>query len=166
LTQDGKRHVLSILGPGDVFGLTSGAVYDCTVEPIVESIVRRLEYTSLERSGALQSYVMKQLQIQLEASRAHAVRLQRRSAEEKLASFLMSLPHTHPGRVEDDDCQPASERIMLSLVDIADYLSLRMETVCRVLSRFRQRGLIAMRAKGQLTILNPNRLFAISCPID
>ena len=68
-------------------------------------------------------FVLEHVQRQLRAVRDHAVRLQCRTAETKLASLLLSLPPKTFERTSFEERSNASTRIFLSLVDISDWLS-------------------------------------------
>lgn len=152
-------HVVAILGKGDMFGITDQDNYDCTAEAIAPTSIHIMQAT--DGHFATRSQIIHNLQRQLEDARTHTVRLQRRSAEEKLASFLLSLPPVGRPATPSGD-----ERIMLSLTDAADYLSLRMATVSRVLSRFRQIGPISAKARGRFTILDKAQPSDLANPVD
>src|SRR5438046_6666519 len=63
--------------------------------------------------------------------------LGRMTASERVASFLLEIS-------ERQDA-PHALNLPMSRNDIADYLGLTIETVCRVLSAFRRTGIIAIR---------------------
>lgn len=82
----------------------------------------------------------------------HLVILGRQNAKEKLASFLVMLVD-HQG----EGAGPLID-VQMSRQDIADYLGLTIETVCRVLSDMKCKRLIDMPSLHQLTIRNRDTL--------
>lgn len=82
----------------------------------------------------------------------HLVILGRQNAKEKLASFLVMLVD-HQG----EEAGPLID-VQMSRQDIADYLGLTIETVCRVLSDMKCKRLIDMPSLHQLTIRNRDTL--------
>ena len=73
--------------------------------------------------------------------------LGRKSAPEKVASFLLRMA----GEDADNGMQIDLE---MRRGDIADYLGLTVETVSRILTRFRQDSLIALPMPSRVTILD------------
>lgn len=75
--------------------------------------------------------------------------LGRRSAEEKLAWFLLMLDERDAAPNGDDII-----RLPMCGVDIADYLGLAVETVSRILSQFKRRGVVRAAAPWALQLTN------------
>ena len=165
LTWNGQRHILGILGDDDVFGRALSPVYDCTLEPLTRTVLHPLDGPISSDPEAEMRFVLEHTQRQLRACRDHAMRLQCRTAEAKLASLILSLPCRTSETPSFEEQNNASTRIFMSLSDIADFLSLRPETISRLLSRFRSMGLIAKPSKGSLHILDMNGLSQIAHPI-
>jgi CRP/FNR family transcriptional regulator len=166
LTCDGQRHVLGILGPGDVIGRALSPVYDCTIEPLTRTELQRLDGSLNRDREATMRFITQHMQRQLMACREHAVRLQSRSAEVKLASLLLSLPVERSERLSGSHNANSATCVCLRLADISDCLSLRLETISRIFSRFRRSGLISKPARGVVQILDLERLSRIAHPID
>ena len=77
------------------------------------------------------------------------------SAEERLAAFLLNfaVKNSAPG-------MRASEFVLpMSRADIASYLALRLETVCRVLHRFELKGVLEL-GRRHVRLLSPDALLA------
>lgn len=156
---DGRRQVLEVLGPGDYFGMVTGPLYDCTAETLTPVALRRLDRQSAERSERVQKELARQLLRKVQAMHDHALLLGRKTAAERIASLLLSLQpqaqRTQPGGAE----AVASEIVLpLSQADIADYLGLTLETVCRQLSLLRREGIVVAAGKGRLRIADRARL--------
>lgn len=75
------------------------------------------------------------------------------TARGRVATFLLDLAARH-GAAGPIDLQ-------MSRQDIADYLGLSVETVCRVLSRFAEAGFIAIPDVSQVEIVEAAALRAI-----
>jgi len=147
LLPDGRRQVVELLSQGDVFGFARGDYRDCSAETLTETRVRFIERRSAERSCSFQRILAGRMLIQLEAMHEHAVLLGRKSAMERVASFLLRLAGDDAG----EDGMPV---ICLSMTrqEIADYLGLTIETVSRSFSELKRRGLIALEKQDRVRI--------------
>lgn len=146
LLPDGRRQVVEVLRPGDIFGLASSNENDCTAETLTECVVQEIELRQVERSDQLQRTLTKCLTNQMRVLHEHAVLLGRKSAVERVASFLMHLVPDRGGlgcvgpRDEAADCYDI--QLHMTRQEIADYLGLTIETVSRVVSDLKRRGVI------------------------
>lgn len=146
LLPDGRRQVVEVLRPGDIFGLSNEDEYDCTAETLTAAEVFEIDLKKLEGSIDLQRKLMKCLTHQMQVLHEHAVLLGRKSAVERVASFLMYLvPNrggvgcTGPNENGEDSCDL---HLHMTRQEIADYLGLTIETVSRVVSDLKRRGII------------------------
>ena len=89
LLPDGRRQVVEILGPGDLFGVPAGEVYDTSAETLTETLVHMISRKDAEGSDEIQQHMKKCLISQVQNLHDHAVLLGRKSAHERVASFLM-----------------------------------------------------------------------------
>jgi CRP/FNR family transcriptional regulator len=88
---------------------------------------------------------------ELAAAQQQMVLLGRKTATERLASFLVLLAQ----RAERIPGRPANHvRLPMSRSDIADYLGLTKETVSRVLSSFRRDRLIRLRSADEVELID------------
>jgi CRP/FNR family transcriptional regulator len=86
-------------------------------------------------------------------AQAQMLLLGRKSALERLASFLLAW--IEPARL-------AGTRLPMGRGDIADYLGLTIETVSRNFTILRQRGLIAISTEQEITIVDCTGLTGIA----
>jgi len=146
LLPDGRRQVVEVLRPGDIFGLADGDENDCTAETLTESEVREIDLRQVEHSEELQRVLTKCLTNQMRVLHEHAVLLGRKSAVERVASFLMHLVPDRGGAGCIGPEEGAEDGFDLQLhmtrQEIADYLGLTIETVSRVVSDLKRRGVI------------------------
>lgn len=155
LLPDGRRQVVEILNEGDLFGLQRGKYYDCTAESLTRAEIRILNRRDIDTSLGLQQHVGRCLIAKMETMHEHAMLLGRKSAMERVASFLMRMV---PDRGDIDCPGPANERdeklIELSMTrqEIADYLGLTIETVSRAISELKRRGLVRIEKQDRILI--------------
>jgi CRP-like cAMP-binding protein len=95
LLPDGRRAIVEVLiKAGDVFGVSSWPVYDCSAETLLAGEVVAYERTAVENSPELSRLVAARLCEQFCALHAHAALLGRKTALERVASFVMHyIPH-------------------------------------------------------------------------
>jgi CRP-like cAMP-binding protein len=155
LMPDGRRQIVEVLGAGDVFGFSATAVHDCSAESLVAGHCIAFKRADLERLPALLQRLSGRIQAQFCALHAHAILLGRKSAMERVASFLLRCV---PGRggyaclgpwSADDG---AKVRIGMTRQEIADFLGLTIETVSRSLSRLKRSGAISIDRLDEIVI--------------
>jgi CRP/FNR family transcriptional regulator len=146
LLPDGRRQVVEVLRPGDIFGLAGSDENDCTAETLTDAEVQEIDLKSVERSDALQRTLTKCLTSQMRVLHEHAVLLGRKSAVERVASFLMHLVPDRGGvgcvGPRDEKSDGFDLHLNMTRQEIADYLGLTIETVSRVVSDLKRRGVI------------------------
>lgn len=162
LLGDGRRQVVDILGGGDLFGHSLTGLYDCTAEALTPVEVRALDRRDIDQSVDLLAHVNRCLLARIEALHSHAVLLGRKSAAERVASFLMRFV---PGRgvvgCEGPDRHATDTEVVLLKMtrqEIADFLGLTIETVSRVLSDLKRRGVIAIERNDRIRLVDVCRV--------
>jgi CRP-like cAMP-binding protein len=144
LSADGHRQVVDFLLPGDFFGLCVSNTHHCRVEAIVPGTsVARYARSSAERLADFDPRIARLIR---DIAFASIARLQRRtiilgyaSAQEKVSAFLLEM-------ADRDGAEPVdSIYLPMSRYDIADYLAMAVETLCRTLTSLRARRVIAFR---------------------
>ena len=120
--------------------------------------VRQISVVSLERDGQLDPIFGQRLlssaMAQLVELRELSIMLGRKSAQEKVASFLAMLAEKAGVAGE----KSAAFDIPMSRNDIADFLGLTVETVSRKLSCLRQQGVIKLPHVYKAVVLDMERL--------
>ncbi|ESR22568.1 helix-turn-helix domain-containing protein [Lutibaculum baratangense] len=146
LLPDGRRQVVELLGPGDFFGFGIGDETDCGAETVTAARIHAHDRRSAEESAELQLRLMAHLRRRVRLIHEHTVLLGRKSALERLATFLVGLP--------------AEEVIELALTrqEIADYLGLTIETVSRSFSELRRRGAIVLDRQDRVRLTDREAL--------
>jgi CRP/FNR family nitrogen fixation transcriptional regulator len=158
LLADGRRQIVDFCFAGDSFGLEAAELRRFSAEAVSDAIVLRLPRAATERlieeNPAVARHLRNEMLKGLEAAQHRLYLLGRMTACERVAAFLLALS-------EHDDTR---RRVALPMCrsDIADYLGLTVETVCRVLSDFKRRRLIAASDPHRLELLDRQALAAIA----
>jgi CRP/FNR family transcriptional regulator, nitrogen fixation regulation protein len=155
LMEDGRRQIGEFLLPGDLIGFDTLGTHDFAAEAVVETTVRRYRRrdveTLVERNAPLARRLRDLTVRNLHTAYARMLLLGRKTATERIASFLLEMVER---RGAD---RAASLELPMCRVDIADHLGLTTETVCRVLMHLRRDGAIDI-ARSSLTIKNRRAL--------
>jgi CRP-like cAMP-binding protein len=155
LLPDGRRQVVEFLQAGDVFGFSAAAVRDCSAETLDATCCTAFDRSAVERSPALTQRLSAAVFSQLCRLHEHVMLLGRKSAAERIASFLMRcIPGRGrgrcPGPPEGDDC--ARVPLAMTRLEIADFLGLTIETVSRVLTRLKRRGILSIKRLDEVGV--------------
>ena len=161
LLPDGRRQVVEVLSAGDVFGFSPRSVRDVSAETLVATRVTAFDSATVERSPVLMRKLSAHLYAQLCALHEHVMLIGRKSAIERIASFLMRcVPgrggHGCPGPRQGDD--HADVRLVMTRQEIADYLGLTIETVSRSLGKLKRRDVVSIRKLDEICIHDVCRL--------
>jgi CRP/FNR family transcriptional regulator len=162
LLPDGRRQITGFLFAGDFVGLATGEAYGFTAEAIEDSTLcrfRKRDYRALVRdTPALEAALLDRAIHELAAAQNQILLLGRKTARERIASFLLDLPSRDPLRPSRDD----HVRLPMTRMEIADYLGLTIETVSRELTKLKTSGLIRMLSLNELRIEAPEQLRAVA----
>lgn len=155
LLSDGRRQIVGFSVAGDVFGFAPGERYTVSAEAVSSVTLcrvsrRRLEHMFAEFPG-LEHRFLDVVGRELAAAQDQMVLLGRKTAHERLASFLLSLSRRQGNRDGSID-------LPMTRTDIADYLGLTMETVSRVFTVLKSSGCIATAGAGKVHILDSDAL--------
>ncbi|MEJ0062553.1 MAG: helix-turn-helix domain-containing protein [Alphaproteobacteria bacterium] len=138
LLADGRRHVAEFFFPNDFFGFRAEERYLTSAEAVDEVILTRYPSAALKHLSQTNPNLARWLHElaarNLAETSSRMVLLARKTAHERVASFLLDLAdRTNSGR-----------RVALPMArhDIADHLGLTYETVCRVISKMKRSGTI------------------------
>jgi CRP-like cAMP-binding protein len=154
---DGRRHIVEFYSPGDSFGLDSGDERGFSAEAVTDATVMRYSRAATERaleeSPALDRRLRQLMLKSLAAAQGRLLLLGRMTAPERVAAFLLDMIERNDGETRFD--------LPMSRSDIADYLGLTIETVCRILSDFKRRGVIAIPNPHRIEILDRDAIEAV-----
>lgn len=158
--EDGRRQVVGLQFAPDFLGRLYGAENRLGAEAASDVELCRVPRGALEKlvaeSPALENRLMRQALRELDEAREWIVTVGRKSAGEKVASFLFLIA-THSNPVADSGGR-AEFWLPLSRADIADFLGLTIETVSRQLTRLKNAGVIDIERLRNITVPDLRRL--------
>ena len=161
LMPDGRRQIIELLRAGDLFGFSPAAIHECSAESLVAGTCIAFKRSDLARAPALAQRMNEHIQTQICAMHDHAILLGRKTAMERIATFLMRWV---PGRggyhclAPAPSSESADIRLKMTRHEIADYLGLTIETVSRCLSKLKRRGAITIDHPDEITIKDVCRM--------
>jgi CRP/FNR family nitrogen fixation transcriptional regulator len=126
LMSDGRRQIGDFYYPGDVFGVEPEDERLFSAEALCDSMVLVLKRSALRDAsgGQLDRLIWTAASQELRRAHDHILLLGRKTACEKVATFLMGILNRSPG---------AGAHLPMGRQDMADYLGLTIETVSRML---------------------------------
>jgi CRP/FNR family transcriptional regulator len=163
MLQDGRQQIVGLQFAPDFLGrpfakenaLTAEAATDLEICCVSKAAFERL----IAHTPELEHSLHQQALAELDEARDWMLTLGRKTAREKVASFLHMLATRY------EDCLTADEvsfEIPLTRQEIADFLGLTIETVSRQMTRLRQDGLISIVDNRQVTVPDIERLLTVS----
>ena len=158
---DGRRQVLDFLTDGDCFGLTGLECHAYSVEAVSRVIMirypRHLLEAAVQSDPGLARRLFRLACVELGRAQEQMLLLGRKTAEERIASFLLRLAGT-----SDPGAEQPVVTLTMSRLDIADHLGLTIETVSRTLSRFKRDGLIDLPSRHEVALCRIHRIRALA----
>ncbi|MCB1521994.1 MAG: helix-turn-helix domain-containing protein [Hyphomicrobiaceae bacterium] len=144
LLPDGHRHVVSFYFPGDLIGYCCSGCQSFSAQALTRVRVRRIPRSAISQMIETRpGFARRLLELasgELMMTREHLLCLAAKSAEARLAAFLLALSR----RNADAGTDPKQVFLPMTRLDIGDYLGLTIETVSRTLSKFKRSGIIAL----------------------
>ena len=162
LLPDGRRQITGFVGIGHFLGLAVSDTYAFSAEAMEP--VRYCRFSRTRLRALLDDFPLMEKRLlevaatELVAAQEQMLLLGRKTARERLASFL--LLQSRQGL----PCGSSRSRFTLPMSrgDIADYLGLTIETVSRTLTRLRSERLIDMVSQSEISVLDPHRLESLA----
>lgn len=156
LLPDGRRQITGFLSSGNLVGLAPEGIHVYTAEAVTEVTLCRYGRAAFERlideAPGFAKRLLAVTSHELRAAQEQMLLLGRKTAMEKVASFLLVIAKQQgvDGTQEVD--------VPMTRSDIADYLGLTIETVSRTFTKLKQDGLIALPTPNRMEILDRNQL--------
>jgi CRP/FNR family transcriptional regulator, anaerobic regulatory protein len=162
LLPDGRRQIVGFLFAGDFLGLSARGSYGFGAEAVnaVEACrfpKRAFRELSQETPG-LEEELLSRASDELQAAQSQMLLLGRKSARERVASFISELLE----REEHRGGAPGLVFLPMTRADMGDYLGLTTETVSRAMSRLRRDRTIQLLEHGGVRVIDRDRLFAVA----
>jgi CRP/FNR family transcriptional regulator len=155
-TKDGRRGITAFILPGEILGLAFVEQCFYSAQAVVPSKVRRLSLASvrarIEGEDIRRDYLAA-VGRELQSAQSHILVLSQLGAEERVAAALLDLAR----RMGIGEEGPVQLSIPMSRSDLADYLGLSVETVCRAITHLRRNGCIDLLGPRTI-VISPWRL--------
>ena len=163
ILEDGRVHVTGFFLSGEMLGFDAITAdrHPCTAEALETSDVCEIPYERLEELGqlvpGLQHQLLRIMSREIVRDEQMLVMLGRMTAEERLATFLVSFSQ----RQSRLGLSQTDLSLAMSRQDLGYYLGLALETVSRLFSRFQEQRLIEVIGR-QVRLLDLAHLNAIA----
>lgn len=144
--RDGRRQIGEFYYPGDIFGLEPGALHRFSAEALSDCEIVAMKAQALRAAAgdeAFQRLVWAAASRELDRAQEHVLLLGRKTASERVASFLIDLA----GRGKAD-----AVNMPMGRQDMADYLGLTIETVSRTLTQLQNRNVVEFAGLRQFRV--------------
>ncbi|MBA3053416.1 MAG: Crp/Fnr family transcriptional regulator [Sphingomonadales bacterium] len=165
-TEDGREQIVGMVFPSDFIGRPFGGTTTHGVTALTDAkvcVFNRSDFDAFARQHpALEHKLLRRTLNELDRTRRWMLLLGRKSASEKVASFLLEIAErmATPGC---EELQPQGEMridLPVSRQQIADVLGLTIETVSRQFTRLKTDGVIDLPSRREVAILNRAALAA------
>jgi CRP/FNR family transcriptional regulator len=164
LTDDGREQVTGFHFSGDALGLDALATGSHPSEAVAleETHVCAIAFNQFSRISqrveTLQAHLQRLLARELVRDQGLLLLLGRMQADERVATFLLSLSRRFMAR----GFSPAEFTLPMAREDIGNYLGITLETVSRCFSRLKHAGILAVDNR-RIRILNAEALQKAAC---
>jgi CRP/FNR family transcriptional regulator len=162
-TEDGRVQVTGLRVPGQLLGLSAiePKAYTCGAIALESTSVCKIAVDRLDEVAAklpgIHYQMLRIMSTEIMHDEELMLLLGARSADERLAAFLMELS----ARFAKRNFSATRFNLTMSRGDIGNYLGLAEETICRVFARFQRQGLIKVKRR-QVELNDLGRLRALA----
>jgi len=165
-TEDGREQIVGVVYPSDFIGRPFGATSGHGVTALTEArvcVFSRRDFDAFARDHpALEHKLLQRTLAELDRTRRWMLLLGRKSAGEKLATFLLEMSErlVEPGCADALGMPLRAFTLPFSRQQVADVLGLTIETVSRQFTRLKAEGLIDLPSRREVVIIDRDGLAA------
>lgn len=164
---DGREQIVGIVYPADFIGRPFGAPMRHDVVALTDAqlcIFGQSDFDSFARDHpALEHKLLQRTLTELDRARDWMVLLGRKSAPQKLATFLLNMSERlTPAGCEGPQDAASHFTLPFGRQQIADILALTIETVSRQLHVFVDQGFIRLPSRREVVIMDRQSLIALA----
>ncbi|MCH9808514.1 MAG: Crp/Fnr family transcriptional regulator [Alphaproteobacteria bacterium] len=158
MSSDGRQQIVGLLFPPDFLGRAYSRTNPYFAQAATDVEICAYPHSQFEqllrKNPELEHRLFEDTLSELDAAREWMFVLGRKSAQEKVASFLHLIAKRQPMIGCSHIHQPGPARFELPLTrsDIADFLGLTIETVSRQLSKLKRQGTIQIVGGREVTV--------------
>jgi CRP/FNR family transcriptional regulator, anaerobic regulatory protein len=162
-TEDGREQIVGVVYPADFIGRPFGATTRHSVTALTDARVCVFARADFDRFAGehpgLEHKLLQRTLAELDRTRSWMLLLARKSAEEKIATFLLDMSE----RLADGGATPLDRfDLPFSRQQIGDVLGLTIETVSRQMTKLKRDGVIDLPTRRAVAILDRAELEAIA----
>lgn len=159
LLPDGRRQITGFLTTGDFLGLSHNETYAYSAESVTATSLcrfprRRME-ALLDDFPKMQRRLFSMASTELVTAQDQMLLLGRKTAKEKICSFLLMLSQRAARRGHKEN----PVHVPMSRADIADYLGLTTETVSRTFTQLKTSGVISLLEGNKIRLSNLDSIY-------
>ncbi|MGX9181711.1 Crp/Fnr family transcriptional regulator [Mesorhizobium sp. BHbdii] len=158
---DGRQQIVGLQFAPDFLGRPFKSESEINAEAATEVSLCSFPKAAIERmmreAPALEHRLLKQTLMELDEAREWMVTLGRKTAAEKVASFLFLIAR-NIDPATDTSKGSATFDLPLTRADIADFLGLTVETISRQLTKLRADGVIQIKNSRHVVVDSVSRL--------
>ncbi|BBC73860.1 Crp/Fnr family transcriptional regulator [Altererythrobacter sp. B11] len=166
-TEDGREQIVGVVYPSDFIGRPFGATTRHSVTALTDAYVcvfSRGDFDGFaHQHPGLEHKLLQRTLAELDRTRHWMLLLGRKSASEKIASFLLDMSE----RLNEPGCEaPSGMRdafdLPFSRQQVADVLGLTIETVSRQFTQLRREGIVDLPSRRAVVIRDRAALEALA----
>lgn len=154
--EDGRRQMVGLLLPSDFLGRPNreSVTYDVTAATdVMLCCFRRAPFQNLiVETPHISQRLLEMTLDELDAAREWMLLLGRKTAREKIASFLAIIARRDASLKNADHSSNMAFDLPLTREAMADYLGLTLETVSRQMSALKRDGVIELKGKRHIIV--------------
>lgn len=159
INENGEEHITGFYLPGDIIGIDgiSSGRHATTAAALETTSICTLPFAALEKLATtvpeVQRYVFQVMAKEILQDQKMMFLLSSKTAEQRLAALLLRFSE----HLENRKLFSEEIRLSMSRNDIANYLGLAVETVCRAMTRFQKQALLRVDGRS-ITLLDSGAL--------
>jgi CRP/FNR family transcriptional regulator len=155
---DGRRLVCGFALAGEIFSLSHNGLHLYSAEAVSDCHFRRLSHRQsldlADGEAVLRRKITAYLRNEPWVLQSEMLRLLHMHADESIAYFILDIGR----RLNPDLTDGCRIRLDMSRIDIADFLGLTVETVCRALKRLTKSGFLSAVEPHEFIVRDINAL--------
>lgn len=158
LLGDGRRQIVTFYYPGDLIGVEDSGTWEHYGEALCSAKVRAISVDTIDRLFETEpkfgQAVVATLAMELAETRDQLLSLGRKSALEKVATFLMRISKRNLREQADE----TRLHLPMTRAEIADYLGLTVETISRNFTKLRKAKIIELQRNCNVHVIDMDQL--------
>lgn len=155
---DGRRQIVNFYYPGDIIGWAVPGAWTQHAEALCKTRIRSIPTSTVDTlittERGFGKALLSMLATELEETRDQLLSLGRKSALEKVATFLLRISR----RNQREDNDEGLLHLPMKRAEIADYLGLTIETVSRNITILKKTGIIHLESNTVVRITDMSQL--------